>query len=102
MSVQAAMEQRLTAAFAPLWLQVENESHQHSSGKGSESHFKVTLVSAAFEGMALLARHRAVQAAVKEVAAGVHALGLHTYTPAEWQARGGEAPDSPRCAGGGR
>lgn len=102
MSVQVAIEQRLMTAFVPERLLVENESHQHSSGKGSESHFKVTLVSAAFEGMALLARHRAVQAAVKDVTASVHALGLHIYTPAEWQARGGEVPDSPRCAGGGR
>ena len=30
---------------------------------------------------------------------GVHALALHTYTPAEWQERAALAPDSPNCAG---
>ena len=35
-----------------------------------------------------------------ELADGVHALALHTYTPDEWSDIGG-VPDSPNCMGGG-
>ena len=78
-------------------LQVENESHNHSSRPGNNTHFKVTLVSEAFSGLNPVARHRAVYAVLKEeLANGVHALALHTFAPGEWQ---GESPASPRCMG---
>jgi BolA protein len=73
----------------------------HSVPPGSESHFKVTLVSDAFEGRRLLERHRAVNAALAdELRDSVHALALHTLTPEEWFARGGAVPASPPCLGG--
>ncbi len=100
--MQQQIEQILKDTFSPQVMYVDNESHLHSSGKGSNSHFKITLVSDAFEGKPLLARHRAVQAELKGKTEGVHALGLHTYTPTEWQARGEIEPDSPACAGGGK
>ena len=37
-----------------------------------------------------------------ELAGPVHALALHTMTPQEWFAKGGEAPQSPPCLGGGK
>lgn len=97
--MQQQIEQILKDTFSPQVMYVDNESHLHSSGKGSNSHFKITLVSDVFCDEPLLARHRAVQAALKEATQGVHALGLHTYTPTEWQARGEIEPDSPACAG---
>ena len=48
------------AALQPQELQVEDESHMHSRGK--ESHFKVVLVSAAFEGVRQVQRHQKVYA----------------------------------------
>lgn len=93
-----AIQQKLQAAFSPSVLQVENESHNHSSRPGNNTHFKVTLVSEAFSGLTAVARHRAVYAVLKEeLASGVHALALHTFAPQEWQ---GESPASPRCMGG--
>ncbi len=60
----------------------------------------MVIVSAAFAGQALLARHRLVNTAIAaERHTGLHALALHTYTPEEWQQRGAEAPASPACAG---
>ena len=61
MSVQSTIVSRLGARFAPLHLEVVNESHMHSVPPGSESHFKVTLVSEAFAGRRLVeqARHEA-------------------------------------------
>jgi BolA protein len=96
------IEQQLTADFTPVFLSVENESYLHHSGKGGNSHFSITLVSEAFISQALLARHRAVQKALAPFTQEVHALGLHTYTPEEWVARGEIIPDSPTCGGGGK
>jgi BolA protein len=100
--MQQQIETVLMGEFTPQLLLVENESYLHSSGKGSNSHFKVVLISDVFVDKPLLARHRAVQSSLKPVTVGVHALSLHTYTRDEWLARGGEVPESPSCAGGGR
>jgi BolA protein len=96
---QARIEAALQV-FSPLYLRVENESHLHSVPAGAESHFKITLVSLHFEGKPLLQRHKAVYAALADMQKEVHALALHTLTPAEWQAKGGAVPDSPLCHGG--
>ena len=99
-SVQSAIEARL-AALEPFHLEVVNESSMHNVPPGSESHFKVTVVSAQFDGQGLVARHRAVNALLAEQLAGpVHALALHTMTPQEWFDKGGQAPQSPDCLGG--
>lgn len=91
----------LVAGFAPLELEVIDESSNHSVPAGSESHFKVVIVSPAFEQQAPIARHRAVHAALAdELAAGLHALSIHAFTPAQWLARGGQIPASPPCLGG--
>lgn len=101
MSIKQAIEQKLTEAFDPAQLSVENESHMHAVPANSETHFKVTLVSGAFEGMGKVKRHQAIYAALAEELAGsVHALALHTYTPQEWSARQSSSPDSPNCMGG--
>lgn len=99
--VQTRIEAELTARFKPVFLQVENESHRHSVPPDSETHFKITLVSDEFAGKRPVQRHQAVYAVLAELLSGpVHALALHTYTPAEWQEA--QVPDSPNCLGGGR
>lgn len=96
------IEDKLTAAFGIEHLEVLDESHRHNVPAGAESHFNATVVSPDFAGQGLLARHRAVQRVLREELDGpVHALALHTYTPAEWAARQG-SPESPPCLGGGR
>jgi BolA protein len=101
MSVQDRIHERLAATFAPVHLELENESHSHSVPPNSETHFRVVLVSDAFSGKRPVARHQAVYAALAEELAGpVHALALHTYDPAEWRERQGESPASPACLGG--
>lgn len=101
MSVQQQIEEQLSAEFSPRFLEVANESHQHNVPPNSETHFRVVLVSDAFEGKRKVARHQAVYAVVANQLAGpVHALALHTYTEQEWQERQENAPDSPECLGG--
>ena len=104
MRMREQIDQALQAAFAPLHLVVEDESHTHNVPEDNQSHFRVTLVTERFEGKSLIARHRAVNAVLKEqgIMERIHALALHTMTPEEWQAKGGKAPESPPCLGGGR
>jgi BolA family transcriptional regulator, general stress-responsive regulator len=100
--VQTAIEAKLNDAFAPVALLVVNESYMHSVPPGSESHFKVVVVSDAFTGRNLVARHRAINAALAaEIAAGIHALSIEARTPQEWEQIGGRTNASPKCLGGG-
>ena len=101
--MQTRIEEKLAAALQPAHLDVVNESGNHNVPDGSETHFKVVVVAAAFEGERLLARHRRVnEALAAELAGGVHALAIHTYTTDEWRRRFGNAPMSPPCHGGER
>ena len=58
MTIQSIIEQKLEQAFTPEFLEVVNESYMHNVPEGSESHFKVTIVSKDFEGKMLIGRHR--------------------------------------------
>ena len=101
MTVQQTIERKLAERFALAHLSVDNESSGHNVPAGSETHFKVVLVSDEFHGLRLLARHRLVNEALAgELAGPVHALAIHTYTASEWRDRFGEAPLSPPCLGG--
>lgn len=101
MSVQSRMEGKLSTGLDVVHLEVINESRQHNVPPGSESHFKVVLVSDDFEGKSLLQRHRMVyELLAEEVQGPVHALALHTYTEADWRAQSGGGPASPKCLGG--
>ena len=83
-------------------LELSNESHMHAVPKNSETHFKLVLVSEAFVKQRSVKRHQMVYALLAEQLAGpVHALALHTYTPAEWRKKNRLSPDSPDCLGGG-
>ncbi len=100
-SFQYAIEQKLTQAFNSDLLAVENESHKHNVPPNSETHFKVTLVSADFEGQGKVRRHQSIYGVLAdELSGGVHALALHPYTPEEWASSGQPAPESPNCMGG--
>ncbi|MBN7825533.1 transcriptional regulator BolA [Bowmanella dokdonensis] len=101
MNIQTRIEEKLINHFLPDYLEVINESHKHNVPQGSETHFKVVLVSPSFVGERLINRHRAVNAVLKdELADHIHALALHTYTDSEWRGLYGGAPDSPACLGG--
>ena len=77
----------LTAAFAPLHLVIEDESHLHAGHAGAATgrgHFRVEIVAAAFEGQPALARHRKVYAALGDLmASDIHALSIQARAPGE-------------------
>jgi BolA protein len=100
--MQSLIEQKLASEYETEYLQVENESHMHNVAPGSESHFKVTIVSDSFREQMLIKRHRMVNKTLQQEIQQIHALALHTLTPDEWQARAGNVADSPHCRGGGK
>ncbi|MCA3692864.1 MAG: BolA family transcriptional regulator [Aquidulcibacter sp.] len=96
--VQIQMRKKLTEAFAPLVLEILDESASHAGHAGAavhaakqggsatgtgETHFHVTIVSAAFTGLNRVERQRAVyQVLAEELAGPVHALALKANAPA--------------------
>ncbi len=94
----------LTMALHPLHLEVENESHMHSVPPGSETHFKVLIVSPSFEGKSRVDRQRMINELLKaELQSGLHALTQRTLTPQEWDLQKSKLEfESPECRGGGK
>ena len=85
------IERILRAALDPTHFELLDESHKHVGHRGATSgggHYHVLIVSPAFEGRTLLDRHRMVNDALKEMfGAKIHALGLTTLDPAQWEER---------------
>ncbi len=83
----AAIRAALEAALAPVSLEVVDESHKHAGHAGARDgrgHFAVSITSEAFAGLAPLARHRRVYAALGDLmTTDIHALSIHARTPAE-------------------
>ena len=93
----------VTRELAPLHLELVDETHQHSAPPDGESHFRLLVVSDRFADLKPLARQRLINGLLAaEFANGLHALAMHTWTPVEWFDRGGSAPESPPCLGGGK
>ena len=91
MTLAATIESKLTEALAPERMNLVNESHMHSVPDGSESHFKVVIVSDDFDGKMLIARHRMVNKVLEEELrkdreqGGIHAEGQLTgFAPVEY------------------
>jgi BolA family transcriptional regulator, general stress-responsive regulator len=88
MSTRDVIINKLREAFSPESLEVADESHLHEGHAGhrpgGETHFRVNMVSAAFEGKSRIERHRLINAALeKELAGSVHALAIHAKAPNE-------------------
>ena len=62
-----SIESKLNSAFNPIHLDIINESYMHNVPKGSETHFKVVIVSENFKEMkSLIQKHRAVNEVLAE------------------------------------
>lgn len=94
------IESKLRAELTPEHLEVTNESHMHKVPPGSQTHFKVVVVTAKFDGLPSVKRHQLVYGVLAEEMKskpGIHALAITSRTPAEWAASP-EANQSPLCA----
>ena len=79
---------KLTEAFTPQSLTVEDESHRHEGHAGhrpgGQTHFRVYIVSDAFKGKTRIDRHRMINGVLSdELAGGIHALAVHATAPGE-------------------
>ena len=100
MSVSRAITSKLQSSFLPTFLEVINESYMHNVPKGSETHFKVLIVSEKFAGKPLIKRHREVNTVLsEELKGGVHALSIVAKTPDQWDSDP-NVVKSPPCLGG--
>jgi BolA protein len=88
MTIAERMRKKLQDGFTPDALEVVDESDQHRGHggwrDGGETHFRVRMVAAAFEGRSRIERQRAVHKALEaEIAERVHALALELRAPSE-------------------
>lgn len=88
MSTKDIIINKLREAFLPESLDVADESHLHEGHAGhrpgGETHFRVHIVSRAFEGKSRVERHRMINAALSaELAGSVHALAIHARASEE-------------------
>ncbi len=90
----------LNESFESSYVLLENESYKHNVPEGSESHFKLVLVSNDFEGKRLVQRHQAIYSSLAAVMPKFHALAMHLHTPLEWSEKNVSVPESPNCLGG--
>lgn len=97
MNLEQQLIERLQQ-LTPIHLEVVNESAGHGGYfPGKESHFKVSIVSDAFNGLRLVQRHQKIYAMAGDLLSPgkIHALAIHAYVATEWT---GSAPASPECA----
>lgn len=102
MKLESRIRQKIESELKPSYLELENESHQHSGPVHAETHFRLLVVSAQFEGVARLQRQRRINEILKEeLQEGVHALSQRAMTPSEWEsAKDHFKMVSPSCRGG--
>jgi BolA protein len=81
------IRERLTATFSPLECQLIDESHLHAGHAGAASgagHYRVRLISACFEGLNRIARHRLVYDCLRDMMHNdIHALNIVAFAPSE-------------------
>ena len=93
----------LVAEFAPLHLEVINESPMHGLPESAEKHFRIILVSSRCETLGRIERHRQVnELLAEEITQHIHALSIQAFTPDEWEKKQGLTFNSPPCMGGGK
>jgi BolA family transcriptional regulator, general stress-responsive regulator len=88
MTTRQTITNKLREAFFPESLDVQDESHLHEGHAGhrpgGETHFRVYIVSNAFNGKSRIERHRMINAALSsELSGTVHALAIHAQAPGE-------------------
>ena len=100
MELQERIQNKLSNELSPHYLQVLNESHKHNVAPGSESHFKVVIVSDQFDNLSTLKRHQKVYGVLSSEMTELHALSVQAQTLQQWEQSGEKVRKSPPCLGG--
>lgn len=100
MRIRNLLESSINEALHPKVFELDNESHGHNVPQGSETHFRVIIVSDAFNRLSRVKRHQLVYKACEDaLRQGLHALAMQCFTEDEW-ASGPEVWSAPPCKGG--
>lgn len=87
MGLELKMAELLRPALEPEELEIINESHLHRGHSGDDgsgqSHFLLVIVSAKFEGLTRIQRHRLVTQILGEQIHDIHAMSLKLFSPSE-------------------
>ena len=86
--MEKRLQKKLSKAFCPSRLTIENQSHLHKGHAGSpetgESHFKINITSSDFEGLSQIQRHQKIYKILEEeLKTSLHALSIRAKTPDE-------------------
>lgn len=99
--IESSIKRKLETVLKPLYCNIINESYMHNVPKGSETHFKVVIVSERFNKQPLIERHRMIHELLQvELQGDLHALSIVAKTPEQWEASNKTVTESPICRGG--
>lgn len=102
--IMSLVRQRITDGlkdkYDGLYIHIENESKNHATLPGAESHLKVLVVSSAFEGLKPIEKHRLIYHLVgEELKSSIHAFSIIAKTPKQYH-NDPSISKSPPCLGG--
>ena len=78
-------------------LKIINESFMHNVPAGSESHFKIVVVTDDFNNLSIIKRHQLIYKTLDNLMNKIHALSIHAFTEEEFKLNP-VILDSPECA----
>ena len=87
----------LNKEFNPVSLKIINESFMHNVPHGSESHFKIVVVTDDFNNIPILQRHKLIYKNLNGLMDKIHALSIHAFSEEEFELNP-VILDSPECA----
>ena len=94
--IETTIKDLLIDTFDPSILSVINESYMHNVPEGSESHFKVVIVSKSFKDIKNIKRHQEIYKALKNIMESIHALSIQAFNEEEYQ-KNPKIVKSPNC-----
>ena len=95
-NIENTINNVLIDEFNPSILSITNESYMHNVPEGSESHFKLVIVSDEFKNLSNVKRHQEVYKVLGEVMKSIHALSIHSFDNEEYK-NNPMILDSPNC-----
>ena len=97
MNIEQQIINKLNDEFKPSSLKIVNESFMHNVPTGSESHFKIVVVTNDFNNLPIIQRHKLIYKNLNGLMDKIHALSIHAFSEEEFELNP-VILDSPECA----
>ena len=95
--IESTIKNLLIDKFNPSLLSITNESYMHNVPEGSESHFKIVLVSNSFKDVPKIKQHQKIYKVLGNIMNSIHALSIYSFDEMEYE-NNPLIIDSPNCA----